>query len=64
MSIRRLTMKIPPKDRVITILGDQTMAEQCYQLTTKPYLKAFPLASFEVEKQGANPELVDQVHTL
>ena len=26
-SIRRLSMKIPPEDRVIIILGDQTMAQ-------------------------------------
>ena len=43
-------MKIPPKDRVITILRDQIMSQQCYQLATKPYLEAFPLASLEVEK--------------
>ena len=60
-SIRRLSMKIPLEDRVITILVDQTMAQQCYQLATKPFLKAFPLASLEVEKYGANPEPVDQV---
>ena len=58
-SIRRLSMKIPLEDRVITILGDQTMAQQCYQMTTKPSLEAFPLASLEVDKQGANPEPVD-----
>ena len=63
-SIRRLSMKIPLEDQVITILGDQTMAQQCYQLTTKPSLEAFPLASLEVEKQGANPKPVDQVQTL
>ena len=40
------------------------MAKQCYQLATKPYLEAFPLVSLEVEKQGANLELVDQVQTL
>ena len=57
-------MKIPLEDRVITILGDQTMAQQCYQLATKPSLEAFPLASLEVEKHGANPKLVDQVQTL
>ena len=33
-------------------------------MATKPPLEAFLLASFEVEKQGANPELVDQVQTL
>ena len=58
-SIRRLSMNIPLEDRVITILGDQTMAQQCYQMTTKPSLEAFPLASLEVDKQGANPEPVD-----
>ena len=58
-SIRRLSMKIPLEDRVITILRDQTMAQQCYQLATKPSLEAFPLASLEVEKHGANLELVD-----
>ena len=63
-SIRQLSMKIPLEDRVITILGDQTMAQQCYQLATKPSLEAFPLASLEVEKQGANPEPVEQVQTL
>ena len=40
------------------------MAQQCYQMATKPSLEAFPLASLEVEKQGANPEPVDQVQTL
>ena len=50
INIRQLTMKIPLEDRVITILGDQIMAQQCYQLATKPYLDAFPLASLEVEK--------------
>ena len=49
-SIRRLSMKIPLEDRVITILGDQIMSQQCYQLATKPSLEAFPLASFKVEK--------------
>ena len=49
-SIRRLSMKILLEDRVITILGDQTMAQQCYQLATKPSLESFPLASLEVEK--------------
>ena len=49
-SIRRLTMKIPLQDRAITILGDQTMAQQCYQLATKPYSEAFSLASLEVKK--------------
>ena len=43
-------MKILLEDRVITILGDHTIAQQCYQLATKPSLEAFPLASFEVEK--------------
>ena len=33
-------------------------------MATKPSLEAFPLASLEVEKQGANPEPVDQVQTL
>ena len=46
--IRRLTMNIPLEDRVITILRDQTMAQQCYQLVIKPYLKTFSLASLEV----------------
>ena len=64
MSFRRLTMKIPLEDRVITILGDQIMAQQCYQLAAKPYLEAFPLASLEVEKQGGNLEPIDQVQTL
>ena len=41
-SIRRLSMKIPLEDRVITILGDQSMAQQCYQLVTKPSLESFP----------------------
>ena len=63
-SIRRLSMKIPLEDRVITILEDQTMAQQCYQLATKPSLETFPLASLEVKKQGANLEPVDQVQTL
>ena len=49
-SIRRLTIKIPLEDRVITILGDQTMARKCYQLATKPHLEAFPLASLETKK--------------
>ena len=40
------------------------MAQQYYQLATKPSLDAFPLASLEVEKQGANPKSVDQVQTL
>ena len=40
------------------------MAQQCYQLATKSFLEAFPLASLEVEKQGANPESADEVHTL
>ena len=40
------------------------MAQQCYQLATKPSLEAFPLASLEVDKQRANPELDDQVQTL
>ena len=43
-------MKIPLEDRVITILGDQSMAQQGYQLATKTSLEAFPLASLEVEK--------------
>ena len=47
-SIRRLSMKIPLEDRVITILGDQTMAQQCYQMATKPSLEVFTLASLEV----------------
>ena len=59
ISIRRLIIKIPLEDRVMTILRDQTMAQQCYQLATKPYSEAFPLASLEVEKQGANPKPVD-----
>ena len=63
-SIRRLSMKIPLEDQVIIILGDQTMAQQCYQLATKPSLEAFPLASLKVEKQRANPEPVDQVQML
>ena len=37
------------------------MAQQCYQMATKPSLKAFPLTSLEVDNQGANPEPVDQV---
>ena len=49
-SIRRLSMKIPIEDRVITILGDRIMAQQCYQMATKPSLEAFPLASLEVDK--------------
>ena len=56
-----LSMTISLEDRVITILGDQTMAQQCYQLATKPSLEAFHLASLEPDKQGANPEPVDQV---
>ena len=40
------------------------MAQQCYQLATKPSLEAFPLASLEVQKQGANPEPIDQVQTM
>ena len=63
-SIRRLSMKISLDNRVITILGDQTISQQCYQIATKPSLKAFPLASLEVEKQGASPEPVEQVQTL
>ena len=50
ISTRQLSMKIPLEDRVITILGDQTMAQQYYQLATKPSLEAFPLASLEVQK--------------
>ena len=50
ISIRLLSMKIPLEDRVITILGDQIMAQQCYQLATKPSLEAFPLASLKAEK--------------
>ena len=50
MSIRWLTMKIPLEDRVITILEDQCMAQQCYQLVVKPQLEAFPLTSLEIEK--------------
>ena len=50
-SVRRLLMKIPLDNRVITILGDQTMSQQCYQITTKPSLEAFPLASLETEQQ-------------
>ena len=49
-SIKPLSMKIPLEDRVIIILGDQTMAQQCYQMATKPSLEAFPLAFLEVEK--------------
>ena len=60
-SIRRLLMKILLDNRVITILRDQTMSQQCYQMATKPPLEAFPLASLDVEKQGANPEPVEQV---
>ena len=63
-SIRRLSMKIPLEDRVITILGDQTMAQKCYQLATKPSLEAFPLASLEIDKHGANLEPFDQVQIL
>ena len=63
-SVRRLLMKIPLDNRVITILGDQTMSQQCYQIATKPSLEAFPLASLEIEKQGANPEPVEQVQML
>ena len=37
-SIRRLSMKIPLEDLVIIILRDQTMAQQCYLLATKPSL--------------------------
>ena len=40
------------------------MAQQCYQLAVKPQLEAFLLASFEVEKQGANLEPVDRVQTV
>ena len=40
------------------------MAQQCYQMATKPSLEAFPLASLEVDKQGAKPVPVDQVQTL
>ena len=49
-SIRRLSMKIPLEKWVITIVRDQTMSQQCYQIATKPPLEAFPLASLEVEK--------------
>ena len=49
-SIKRLSMKISLEDWVITILRDQAMAQQFYQLAVKPYLEAFPLASLEVEK--------------
>ena len=47
-SIRRLIMKISLEDRVITILEDQSMAQQYYQLAAKPHLEAFPLASLEI----------------
>ena len=50
-SIRRLSMKIPLEDRVITILKDKIMAQQFYQMATKPSLEAFPLAFLEEEKQ-------------
>ena len=63
-SIRWLSMKISLDNWIITILGDQTMSQQCYQMATKPPLEAFPLASLEVEKQGASPEPVDQVQML
>ena len=33
-------------------------------MPTKPPLEAFPLASLEVEKQGASPEPVEQIQTL
>ena len=33
-------------------------------MDTKLSLEAFPLASLEIEKQGANPEPIDQVQTL
>ena len=36
INIRRLSMKIPVEDRVITILEDQPMTQQYYQLATKP----------------------------
>ena len=62
-SVRRLSMKISLDNRVITILGDQTMSQQCYQIATKPSLEAFPLDSLGMEKQGANLEPVEQVQT-
>ena len=63
-SIRRLSMKIPLDNRVITILGDQTMSQQCYQIATKPSLEAFSLVSSKTEQQGAHPEPVEEVQTL
>ena len=57
-------MKISLDNRVITILGDQTMSQQCYQIATKLSIEAFPLASLETEKKGAHPEPVEQVLTL
>ena len=63
-SIRWLSMKIPLEDRVITILGDQIMSQQCYQLATKPSLEAFPLVSSKTEQQGAHPEPIEEVQTL
>ena len=33
-------------------------------MATKPPLEAFPLASLEVEKQGASSEPIEQVQTL
>ena len=52
-------MKIPLDNRVITIIRAQTISQQCYQMATKPPLEVFPLASLEVEKQGASPEPVE-----
>lgn len=63
-SIWRLTMKIPLETRILTIRGDQAMAQQCYQLAVKPQLEAFPLATFGEEKQRVNPEPVDRVQTI
>ena len=40
------------------------MSQQCYQITTKPSLEAFPLVSSETEQQGAHPEPVEEVQTL
>ena len=64
ISIRRLSMKIPLDNRVITIIGDQTMSQQCYHMATKPPAEAFPLTSLKLDKQGASPEPVEQVQTL
>ena len=40
------------------------MSQQCYQIAIKPSLEAFPLASSEIEPQGARLEPVEEVQTL